>query len=97
MTTIARPVPPQSSLPFRIEQPGVGWLRISEVPVAGFPRMSLGRSSDTVLVSRLTTISGVHGYLYAGKTPMTGPWRIIDIARSPEALATSAIADKLPQ
>ena len=92
---LGRPVPERASLPFRTEQPGVAWLEISELGVSGFPKMSLGRSADNVLVSRLTTIPGNHGYLFAGRTPFTGPWRTIGIAPSPERLRTDLWPSRL--
>src|SRR5579863_689167 len=43
------------ALPFSVEQPGTGWVGITEVGVAGYPRTWLARSGGTVLITRLTS------------------------------------------
>jgi hypothetical protein len=91
------PVPDTADIPFRAERPGVGWFEISELAKPGFPAMSLGRSSPTALVSRLSRTSGKLRYVYAGVTPTVGPWRILSVAAAKEALASEAIKSQLPQ
>lgn len=89
------PVPETADLPFRAERPGVGWVEISELPKPGFPTMSLGKSAETALVSRLSRTSGKLRYLYAGVTPMTGPWRILAVAPSKDQLASASLKAQL--
>ena len=89
------PVPATASLPFQIEQPGVGWIEVAEIPLEGYPRMSLGQSTSTVLVSRLSANPNRAHYVFAGKTPWTGPWRIIGIGPSRTAASTESIRAQL--
>lgn len=93
---IGAPLPASPSLPLRTQRPGVGWMEIDEIPLKGFPRMNLARVTDTVLVSRLSRELGNPRYVLAGKTPMTGPWRIVGVSSTRDTLSTHGIRSDLP-
>jgi len=70
------------ALPFVVEQPGVGWVAITEVRVAQYPRVRLVRAEGTILVRRLATA-------FEGATPLTCPWRVALVGRDRERLLQS--------
>ena len=88
---IGGPLPAETSLPLRTERAGAGWMEITEIPRQGFPKMNLARVTDTVLVSRLSRELGNARYVMAGKTPMTGPWRIVGVSSTRDSLSTKGI------
>ncbi len=94
---IGAPLPPVPSLPLRTERPGVGWMEIDEIPLKGFPKMNLARVTDTVLVSRLSRELGNQRYVLAGKTPMTGPWRIVGVSTTRDTVTTQGVRSDLLQ
>jgi len=94
---IGAPLPPVPSLPLRTERPGVGWMEIDEIPLKGFPQMNLARVTDTVLVSRLSRELGNQRYVLAGKTPLTGPWRIVGVSTTRDSVTTQGVRSDLLQ
>lgn len=83
------------TLPFAAEEPGLGWVAINEVPQANYGKMSLVRGEDTTLVSRLAKNGGTPNLAFDGKTPLTGPWRVISVGSSQSQLAESKIVNRL--
>ena len=82
-------------LPFVIEEPGVGWLAIQEVPKAGYGRMSLVRVDGNELISRIAKNGSTPDLAFDGTAPLTGPWRVIVIAASRSQLQESKLVSSL--
>jgi len=82
-------------LPFVAEDPGVGWLAITEVPIASYGRMSLIRVNGTTLVSRAEKNGRTPDLVADAKSPFTGPWRVILIGASAEKLRESKLVSTL--
>jgi len=83
------------ALPFAVEQPGVGWVAITEVPAGKYPRMSLAHSEDKVLATRLPQHWEPPSVAYHGTTPFTTPWRVLAIGTSQEQVMGSGITGEL--
>ncbi len=83
------------ALPFVAQQPGVGWVGITEVGVAGYPRAWLARSGGTVLITRLTPRPSVPGIVFEAATPLTCPWRVVMVGTDREALMRAEILKDL--
>jgi hypothetical protein len=82
-------------LPFVMEQPGTGWVGIYEAGNGAYPRTNLVRSDPTTMITRLVQQDRVPRVAYDGKTPFTGPWRIVIAARDREGLMQTAVAREL--
>lgn len=82
-------LPMYSDPPLRVEQPGVGWVEITEAPRSGYPNMLLDRSEPrTVKVA----LAGVRDrWPVESTTPLTTSWRVLLIARSASELNASKI------
>jgi len=83
------------SLPFVAEEPGVGWIEITESRNGSFPPMSLMRVEGTTLISRLAKNGGTPNLAMDATTPLTGPWRVILIGSSRSELVESKIVSSL--
>jgi alpha-glucosidase len=81
-------------LPFVMEEPGVGWVSIQEVPHPNYGRMSLLRVGSE-LVSRIAKNGRTPDLAFDGKTPLTGPWRVIVIGATRPQLDESKILGSL--
>ena len=90
-------LPEGSALPFLTALPTGGWLGISESRVPNFPATSLVRSTSHTMMTHLPDLPTDPGVAYVGVTPWTGPWRIITIGPSREALANSSVVQALRQ
>ena len=75
--THAIQAPLQQKPPLVVNQPGGGWVGITEVPLASFPAMLLARLDSNAVVTRLPPMPNRPGRAYEGATPFTGPWRVI--------------------
>jgi alpha-glucosidase len=84
-------------LPFIVEETGVGWIAINEVPKANYGRMSLIHVNDATLISHLATNGGTPNLAFDGTTPLTGPWRVILIGSSRSQLLESKLVSSLGQ
>jgi alpha-glucosidase len=73
-------------LPFVVEQPGVGWVAITETPASNYSKMNLRRWEGTVMISALVPHSEVPPLAVEGKTPLTTPWRVLLIGTAPPPL-----------
>ncbi len=87
--------PGPAGLPFVMEQPGTGWVGIYEAGNGAYPRTNLVRSDPTTMITRLVQENRVPRVAYDGKTPFTGPWRIVIVARDREGLMQTAVAREL--
>jgi hypothetical protein len=87
--------PKQAALPYTEQEPEVGWVGIFETPVAGFPPMQLVRTDASTMTSHLPQKPHDPGVAFEGKTPFTGPWRIVAIGPDRDRLAQSALVRDL--
>jgi alpha-glucosidase len=82
-------------LPFLVEQPGVGWVAITEADIDNFPGMYLhhleGRAMEAVLSPRRDDAM----LAATGKPTMTLPWRVLLIGSEPGRLIESNIVVSL--
>ena len=82
-------------LPFVMEQPGTGWVGIYEAGNGAYPRTNLLRCDPTTMITRLVQEVRFPRIAYDGKTPFTGPWRIVILAREREGLMQTAVAKEM--
>ena len=82
-------------LPFTDEEPGVGWIEITESRNSSFPPMSLMHVPGTALISRLAKNGGTPNLAVDATTPLTGPWRVILVSSLRSELAASKIVSSL--
>lgn len=83
------------TLPLIVQQLGVGWVEINEVPAAHFPVMHLVNFEDDILLTRLARPTIKPEVAYTGTTPLTGPWRVVIVAPTREILGRSTILNDL--
>jgi alpha-glucosidase len=83
------------ALPYVAEQPGTGWLSISEVPRVGYPPMHLMRWNGGVLITRLARLPGKSMMAFAGEPPLTCAWRIVQIGPTRESVNGHELAADL--
>ena len=95
--SFVKPVDPQGpvALPSVLEQPGTGWVGIYEAGNSAYPRTNLLRCDPTTMITRLVQKDRFPRVAYDGKTPFTGPWRIVIIARDREQLMQTGVAREL--
>src|ERR1017187_210330 len=84
-------------LPFVMEQPGTGWVGIYEAGNGAYPRTNLLRCDPTTMITRLVQEVRFPRIAYDGKTPFTGPWRIVITARDRDGLMLTGVARELIQ
>ena len=82
-------------LPFLVEQPGVGWVAITEAQIDDYPGMYVfhpeGATMRTTLAPRLDDAAiAMHGM-----TPAETPWRVLMVASEPRKLLDSEIVKNL--
>ncbi len=83
------------ALPFLVEQPGVGWVAITEAQIDNYPGMYVfhpeGIAMRTTLAPRLDDASlAMHGV-----TPAETPWRVLMVAPEPREMLDSNIVQNL--
>jgi alpha-glucosidase len=88
-------VKPPPTLPLIFQEPGQGWVEITEIPVPHFPAMHLVNFEDDILLTRLAKSGAPHDIVYTGSTPLTGPWRVIVIGPQRGSLVNTTILNDL--
>jgi alpha-glucosidase len=83
------------SLPAICEQPGVGFVAITEMPTKGYPPMHLVRTNAKTLITRLARLPAQPDLAIDATTPITSPWRVLLIGASSEHLLNSKLVDSL--
>jgi alpha-glucosidase len=83
------------ALPLLVEQPGVGWVAITEAQLDDYPGMFVfhaeGTTMRTTIAPRLDDLSiAMHGM-----TPAESPWRVLMVASEPRKLLDSDIVQNL--
>lgn len=83
------------TLPFTAEQPGIGWVVVTEVAAKGYPHMALLRSEPKTMVTRLDRLASNPALAVHTNTPLTSSWRVILIGDSRAHVAESRVPDIL--
>jgi alpha-glucosidase len=74
-------------VPFIAEQPGVGWISISQEGDSGYPRLFLSHSGGATLITALPPSPGHPKTALDATTPLVCPWRVLRIGPSRESVS----------
>ena len=83
------------ALPFVTEQPGLGWVSVTELREGIYPPMSVSREDRQIMISRLPAGSDELHLAWEGPTPFRGPWRILIIGPTRTSVTESQLASRL--
>lgn len=83
------------ALPFLVEQPGVGWVAITEADIDNFPGMYLHHLENRAMEAVLSPRIDLPLLAMTGKTPARSPWRVLLIGADPGRLIESNIVSDL--
>ncbi len=78
-------------LPFLVEQPGVGWVAITEAQLDNYPGMFLFHAEGTTMRSTIAPRLDDASIAMRGTTPAETPWRVLMVASEPRKLLDSDI------
>lgn len=84
-------------LPFLVEQPGVGWVAVTEADLDEYAGLYLERAEGKMMRARLAPRVDGSGMALNMPTPFVSPWRVLLIADSPAKLIESNIVTSLNQ
>ena len=84
-----------NALPFLVEQPGVGWVAITEAQIENYAGMSLFHAEGTTMRTTLPARQDDVLLAVHGTTPVDLPWRVLMIASEPRKLLESDIVQNL--
>ena len=82
-------------LPFLVEQPGVGWVAITEAQLENFPGMYVFHPEGTTMRTTLAPRVDDQALAMHGVTPAQSPWRVLMVATGPRKLLDSDIVTNL--
>jgi alpha-glucosidase len=82
-------------LPFLVEQPGVGWVAISEAQLDNFPGMYVFHPEGTTMRTTLAPRFDDQSLAMHGTTPAQTPWRVLMVADAPRKFLDSDIVTNL--
>jgi alpha-glucosidase len=88
-------MPVRVPLPLLVQEPGIGWIAITEVRSGAYPAASLAHLTASALVTRLTHPANNPNIALEGTTPLTGPWRLVIIGTDKDRLLQSSILHSL--
>jgi alpha-glucosidase len=83
------------ALPFLIEQPGVGWVAITEAQLDNYPGMNLFHAGGNTIRTTLAPRADDAALAMHGAAPAETPWRVLMIASEPRKLLESDIVQNL--
>jgi alpha-glucosidase len=89
---------PRSSLlglPVLVEQPGVGWVAITQAQLDNYPGMYVFHPEGTTMRTTLAPRADDAGVVMRGMTPAETPWRVLMVASDPRKLLGSDIVRNL--
>jgi alpha-glucosidase len=89
---------PRSSLlglPVLVEQPGVGWVGITQAQLDNYPGMYVFHPEGTTMRSTLAPRADNQAMAMHGMTPAETPWRVLMVASEPGKLLDSNIVRNL--
>jgi alpha-glucosidase len=86
--------------PFLVEQPGVGWVAVTEAHIENYAGMYLTHPGENfrsprTMTARLAPRVEEPGLAVTGTTPLHSPWRVLMIASDPGRLIESNIVINL--
>jgi alpha-glucosidase len=84
-----------NALPILVEQPGVGWVAITEAQLDNYPGMYVFHPDGTTMRTTLTPHFDDAALAMHGMTPAETPWRVLMVATEPRKLLDSAIVKNL--
>jgi len=84
-----------NALPFLVEQPGVGWVAITEAQIDNYPGMYVFHPDGTTMRTTLTPHFDDAALAMRGMTPAETPWRVLMVATEPRKLLDSEIVKNL--
>jgi alpha-glucosidase len=82
-------------LPFLVEQPGVGWVAVTEADLDDYAGLYLEHGEGTLMRARLSPRVDGSGLALQMKSPVVSPWRVFLIADAPAKLIESNIITSL--
>jgi alpha-glucosidase len=82
-------------LPLLVEQPGVGWVAVTEADLDEYAGLYLQHGEGTLLRASLSPRVDGSGLTLQTKTPVVSPWRVFLIADTPVKLIESNIVTSL--
>jgi alpha-glucosidase len=83
------------ALPFLVEQPGVGWVAITEAQIDDYPGMNVFHPEGTTVRTTLAPRVDDASLAMHGMTPAETPWRVLMVAPEPRKLIESDIVRNL--
>ena len=83
------------ALPFLVEQPGVGWVAVTEADIDNYAGMYLRHEDGRTMISTLATRVDDNTLAVHTSAPMTCPWRVLLIGSEPGRLIESNIVSSL--
>ncbi len=83
------------ALPFLVEQPGVGWVAITEAQLDNYPGMFVFHPEGTIVRTTLAPLANDASFAMHGMTPAETPWRVLMVASEPRKLLDSDIVKNL--
>jgi alpha-glucosidase len=83
------------ALPFLIQQPGVGWVAITEAQLENYPGMFVFHPEGTTIRTTLAPLLNDASMVMHGMTPAETPWRVLMVASEPAKLMESNIVQNL--
>jgi len=89
---------PRSSLlalPVLVEQPGVGWVAITQAQLDNYPGMYVFHPEGNTMRTTLAPRPDDAGVVMHGMTPAETPWRVLMVASEPRKLLDSGIVRNL--
>ena len=82
-------------LPFLVEQPGVGWVAVTEADLDDYAGLYLQHGEGLLMHARLAPRVDGSGLALQLRTPVVSPWRVLLISDSPLKLIESNIVASL--
>jgi alpha-glucosidase len=83
------------ALPFLVEQPGVGWVAVTEADIDNYAGMYLQHQDGRIMISTLAPRVDDNTIAVHTSAPMTCPWRVLLIGAEPGRLIESNIVSNL--
>ncbi|MBZ5632931.1 MAG: glycoside hydrolase family 97 N-terminal domain-containing protein [Acidobacteriia bacterium] len=83
------------ALPFLVEQPGVGWVAITEAQIDNYPGMYVFHPEGTTMRTTLAPRFDDAALAMHGMSPAETPWRVLMVASEPRKLLDSGIVENL--
>ena len=78
-----------------VEQPGVGWVAITEAQVDDYPGMHVFHAEGTTIRTTLSPLLTDASIAMHGTTPAESPWRVLMVASDPRKMLDSDIVQNL--